>query len=462
MNLDPTGAAPAPGAPPRRHAVLALLAVLSVVTYLDRICISVAGPYVQEELELTPEEWSWVLNAFIISYGLFEIPSGALGDRLGHARVLTRIVVWWSAFTALTGLAWNYAVLVVTRFLFGAGEAGAYPNITGVIGRWFPAGERARAQGIVWAASRVGGALSPLLVVPLLRAVGWHGTFFLFGALGFAWAVVWSRGYRALARSLPAEPARAGGTEAAGGGRTEGADATRGGGAENKRGCAPLAGVPWRILFRSRQLWLIMLMYWCYVWGSIFYLGWFPTYLVKGRGLSLEEMSLFAALPFVLGALGNAVGGRLGDRLVRRYGLSLGRRLMGTTCLLLSAALLAATALTTGKMTGVVLLALGFGVMDCMLPSAWSLCVDVGGRHSGAVSGAMNTAGSAGGFACTWLFGQLVGAVGDYSNPMFFIAGMVSFAACLFWLIDPTKPIFPPAGPDGPTAPPPTPAPAAA
>ncbi|MCI0350590.1 MAG: hypothetical protein L0Z53_14295, partial [Acidobacteriales bacterium] len=145
---------------------------------------------------------------------------------------------------------------------------------------------------------------------------------------------------------------------------------------------------------------------------------------------------------FGIGAIGNALGGRLGDRLVGRFGLSLGRRLMGTVCLFVSAGFLVATALTTGKMSGVVLLAIGFGVMDCMLPSAWSLCLDVGGRYSGAVSGAMNTAGSAGGFACTWLFGYLVGAYGDYSIPIFLIAGMVSIAACLFWLIDPTKPVF--------------------
>lgn len=409
----------------KRHVVLSLLGVLSVITYIDRICIGVAGPRIQAELGLTPEQWSWVLNAFLISYGVFEIPTGAMGDRLGQRRVLTRIVVWWSAFTSLTGAAWNYGVLVLMRFLFGAGEAGAYPNISGVISRWFPVAERARAQGIVWGASRVGGALSPLIVVPLMVFFGWRGAFFVFGALGIIWAVIWYAWYRDHPTQQPGVSA------------TELAEISSGGGASVSH-----AGVPWRQLFRSRQLWLIMGMYWCYVWGSIFYLGWFPTYLVKGRGLTEAEMGVFASLPFILGAIGNTLGGRLGDRLVLRHGLSLGRRLMGTTCLLVSAGFLVATASTTGKITGVVLLALGFGVMDCMLPSAWSLCLDIGGRYSGAVSGAMNTAGSAGGFACTWMFGYLVGAFGDYNVPMFIIAGMVSIAGCLFWLIDPTKPIF--------------------
>jgi MFS transporter, ACS family, glucarate transporter len=409
----------------KRHVVLTLLGSLSVITYIDRICIGVAGPRIQDELGLSPVEWSWVLNAFLISYGLFEIPTGAMGDRTGHRRVLTRIVVWWSVFTSLTGAAWNFVVLVLTRFLFGAGEAGAYPNISGVISRWFPVAERARAQGIVWAASRVGGALSPLIVVPLMVLVGWRGMFYVFGAFGILWAIVWYAWYRDHPTLQP------------GVSREELAEIQAGGGAPPAH-----SGVPWGRLFRSRQLWMIMAMYWCYVWGSIFYLGWFPTYLVKGRGLTEAEMGVFASLPFILGAIGNTLGGRLGDRLVRRYGLSLGRRLMGTTCLLLSAGFLVATASTTGKISGVVLLALGFGVMDCMLPSAWSLCLDIGGRYSGAVSGAMNTAGSAGGFACTWLFGYLVGAFGDYSIPMFIIAGMVSIAACLFWLVDPTRPIF--------------------
>lgn len=174
----------------KRHVVLSFLGVLSVITYLDRICIGIAGPRIQDELMLTPEQWSWVLNAFLISYGLFEIPSGAMGDRIGHRRVLTRIVIWWSAFTSLIGAAWNFGVLALTRFLFGAGEAGAYPNMSGVISNWFPITERARAQGIVWAASRVGGALSPLIVVPLMALVGWRGTFYAFGGLGIIWAIV--------------------------------------------------------------------------------------------------------------------------------------------------------------------------------------------------------------------------------------------------------------------------------
>src|SRR4051812_29417560 len=146
---------------------------LAIITFLDRISIAVAGPRIQEELHITPERWGWVIGAFVLAYGLFEIPTGALGDRIGQRSVLTRIVLWWSAFTCLTGAAMGFPSLVATRFLFGAGEAGAFPNASGVVVRWFSVNERARIQGYIWAASRVGGAISPLIVVPLQSIMGW-------------------------------------------------------------------------------------------------------------------------------------------------------------------------------------------------------------------------------------------------------------------------------------------------
>lgn len=408
----------------KRHIVLGFLAVLSIITYLDRVCIGVAGPRIQDELGLSSEQWGWVLSVFILSYGVFEIPSGALGDRYGHRRVLMRIVVWWSIFTSLTGAAWNYATLLTTRLLFGAGEAGAWPNVAGSTGRWFPPQERARAQGVIWAASRVGGAISPWLVVPLMATVGWRGTFYIFGGIGVVWAIAWFGWYRDHPSQQPGITAQ------------ELAEIGAAGEAREA------AAVPWKKLFRSPRLWLIMAMYWTYVWGSMFYLTWFPTYLVKGRGLTESEMGKYAALPFILGTIGNLVGGAWCDRLSRRYGLSLGRRLVGSTCLFVSALFLVATALTTGKISGVILLGVGFGVMDGMLPAAWAMCLDVGGRYSGAVTGAMNSAGQAGGFVCTLLFGYLVQASGDYNRPIFVIAAMVMISAWLFWKIDAARPLI--------------------
>jgi MFS family permease len=408
----------------KRFVVLSFLGSLSVITYLDRVCIAVAGPRMQRDLHLGPEQWGWVMGVFVLAYGLFEIPTGALGDRTGPRRVLTRIVVWWSGFTMLTGAMTGFAALAVTRFLFGAGEAGAFPTMSAVVARWFPPGERARAQGCIWGASRIGGAISPWLVVPLIAAFGWRSIFFIFGWLGLGWAWLWQRWIRD-------EPARQPGITAA-------ELAEIGPAASAARG----EPVPWGRLLRSGQLWLLMAMFSCYVWGSIFYLTWFPTYLVQGRGLTEKEMGLCAALPFLLGCAGNLLGGYLSDRLSRRYGLAIGRRTVGSASLVLSALCLGGTALTQGKASGVILLSLGFGVMDCMLPTAWALCLDLGRQFSGVVSAAMNTAGQAGGFVCSVLFGYLVKAWGRYDLPLLVIAGMVLLSAGLFWQIDPTRPIL--------------------
>ena len=366
----------------------------------------------QADLDISPAKWGWVMGIFVLAYSVFEIPSGALGDRVGQRKILARIVLWWSAFTSFTGMLSNFTALIVVRFLFGAGEAGAYPNITGVIARWFSPEQRARAQGCVWGASRVGGAVAPRVVVPLMLAIGWRLTFSVFGSLGIIWVIVWLARYR---DPIPEGPALAAHARNA---------------------------VPWRTLFRNPQLWLIMAMYWCYVWGSIFYLTWFHTYLVKGRGFTEAEMGVYASLPFIMGAAGNLFGGWLSDRLVKTHGLRHGRRVVGSVCLAASALLLCATALTRGKVSGVVFLTLGFGIMDCMLPSAWAICSDVGRQFSGAVSGAMNTAGNAGGFVCSVLFGYLVEKSGTYHTPLFVIAAMVMVSAFLFWRIDASKPLI--------------------
>jgi fucose permease len=175
----------------------------------------------------------------------------------------------------------------------------------------------------------------------------------------------------------------------------------------------------------------------------MFYLSWLHTYLVNGRGLTEQEMGAYSALPFLMGMIGTLTGGFLGDRLVKRLGLSLGRRLMGSVSLGLTTLIFLATAMTSGKVSAIVLLSVGFGVMDCMLPSAWAICLDVGGPYAGAVSGAMNMAGSFGGFACAVSFGYLVKACGNYNGPLLAVAAMVAVSAVLFWMLDPTQPLLP-------------------
>jgi MFS transporter, ACS family, glucarate transporter len=160
-----------------RYWVLAILFLLSTITFLDRVCMNVVSKYVKADLGLNNEQFGYILGAFSLAYALFEMPTGIMGDRLGPRRILTRVVLWWSAFTALTGLVSGFYSLISVRFLFGVGEAGAYPNASNVISRWFPKQEVGRAQSIIWMAARIGGALTPLLVIPLVHAVGWRWSF---------------------------------------------------------------------------------------------------------------------------------------------------------------------------------------------------------------------------------------------------------------------------------------------
>lgn len=412
---------------PVRYLLLIFFVGLGLITFLDRICFSVAGTRIMAELELDPGQWGWVQSIFILGYGLFQIPLGALADRRGPRLIITLIVLWWSVFTVATGLAGGLVSLLAIRFLFGLGEAGAYPAMSVVVGRWFPTSERGLAQGFIWGASRLGGALSPLLVVPVQQLYGWRVAFYVLGGLGMLWGAIWWLWFR----DRPEEKASVTAAEIA----------------TISAGKIPSArlAVPWRRIFAAPKLWVIVLMYFFYVFGSWFYFTWLPTYLEKGRQFSEDEMKVFYTLPFLVAVMSNVGSGMLSDRLSRRYGRRIGRVAVGASSLALAAVCLALTATLPGSnKVGIgICVTLGLGIMDCMLPCAWALCLDVGQRYSGTVSGAMNTAGSLGGFLCALLFGWVVKTTGNYNLPVLGIAAMVFVSAVLFAFINPDRPIVP-------------------
>ena len=402
----------------KRYAVVGLLSVVSVITFLDRMAISVLGPRIQHDLGLTPEQWGWVLSAYVIAYGLFEIPSGALGDRHGQRRELSRIAAWWSGFTALTGACTRFIPLAIVRFCFGIGSAGAYPNASGVLWRWLPARERARGQGAVWAASRLGGALAPLLLVPLAIHFGWRSVFWVLAVIGALWALAWWLWYH----DRPAEQPGIEPEELAEIGERRAA-AHGGKGALGR-------------LLKLPQLWLIVLAYGCYGAGSWFYFNWFPTWMVHAGHFTLRQMGVYAAFPFLLGIGSNLIGGTVCDRLALRIGLRRATRLMTAGCLIVGAGLLLAMSLATHRAAIVILASAGFATMDLMLPAAWAMCMSIGGNHGGAATGVMNTAGQAGGVLCTLAFGYIVGATGNYELPVQAVALMVLIAAIVFSRVD--------------------------
>ena len=406
-----------------QHRVLGLVSLLSVITYLDRVCIAVAGPRMQDSLHISPQAWGWVTSVFFVSYSAFEIPSGVMGDRSGARRVLTRIVLWWSAFTSFTGAVYRYSILLLVRFCFGMGEAGAYPNVSVVIGRWIPARDRARAWGIVWMSSQIGGAIAPLLVVPVQAYYGWRASFYLFGFLGVIWGAVWYWWYR----DSPAEKA----------GVSEAELAELGGGSPARQH----HGLPWGAALRSANLWRLMAIAACYVYALSFFQSWFQTYLVRDRGFS-EGQLVLSALPYIVGACANGLGGLTSDWLVRRFGLRAGRRVVGVAGLAVAGVFLIATISTRNNTAALIFLALVYGGITFQQPNLCAVCVDLSSRHAGAVLGFANTAANAASAVSSIAFGYLVGHFGSYSAPLVPMVVALGTGMLLWLIVDPTQELF--------------------
>jgi sugar phosphate permease len=398
------------------HRIVTLLILLFGITYLDRVCISVAGPRIQEDLHIGPVGWGWVTGAFTISYGLFEIPSGILGDRIGPRRVLTRIVLWWSAFTALTGAATGYYPLLVTRFLFGAGEAGAFPNAGVVISRWFPPARRATMCGVALMASQIGGALAPLLVVPIQSRYGWRASFYVFGVLGACWAIAWYAWFRD-------SPHQEGGAE-----RFEQQEVRTPNG-------APESAFPWRSALRSRSVTAMLATAFCYVYAYNFFQTWFHTFLVKGRGFS-EAGLLLSALPYIIAVFANLSGGAASDALVRRIGPKRGRRALGVASLTVAGLFTVAAMLSQHQILTVVYLAIVYGAITFQQSGVFGVCLDIGQRHAGAMVGLMNTASQIGGLVGSVAYGYIVEHFGNYDAPFVPMAALLFLGAMLWLRID--------------------------
>jgi MFS transporter, ACS family, glucarate transporter len=396
-----------------RYGVVGLLVFLFAITYLDRVCISVAGPRMQKDLQIGPVGWGWVTGIFTLSYGLFEIPTGALGDKIGPRRVLTRIVLWWSAFTALTGAAGSYYPLLLIRFFFGAAEAGAFPNASIVVSRWFPPARRATLSGITLMASQIGGALAPLLVVPIQGRYGWRASFFVFGGLGVLWAMLWYLWFR----DSPAEKDAVV--------RAPHAAAV----------AAQELGFPWRAALRSPSVLALLGAAFCYVYAYNFFQTWFHTFLVKGRGFN-EASLLLSALPYVVAACANLGGGAASDFLVRKWGLKRGRRALGAAALTCAGLLTIGATLTRQPVLTVILLSLVYGAITFQQSGVFGVCMDMGKKHSGSMVGLMNTSSQLGGFLGSVAYGYIVKRFDSFDAPFVPMAGLLLVGALLWLKVD--------------------------
>ncbi len=440
-----------------RYGVLAFACVLSTITYLDRVCFGSVADYIKAEFGLTDFQKGMLFSAFALAYAAFEVPSGALGDLFGPRRTLLRIVLWWSFFTAATGLIlptpslpWlGFALLLAVRFLFGMGEAGAYPNIARAFHSWFPFQQRGTAKGAVWMAGRFGGGITPLVVLALVTTsttpeggpiILWRHIFWIFGVLGLVWCFFFARWFRDRPEDKPevneAEAALISGGEKAHDG--------------------PRA-VPWRALRGNANLWALCLMYFCSSYGWYFNITWLPGYLKSQHGVSADTWgfwttSLMTGAPLLAGSLACLIGGVLTDGFIRRTGnRKWGRRLFGIVGHGVCAVCYFLSVFAEDPRLFVVAIALAAFWNDLTMGSSWAICLDIGKQYSGVVSGCMNTVGNLGGFAAGIGTGLVLdwAKSSDAADPArlgwqinLLSFGAVYVVATFLWLrIDSTKPV---------------------
>jgi MFS transporter, ACS family, glucarate transporter len=405
-----------------RHTLVGFTLALVAVAYLDRVCISTAAPAIKTDLGLRDWQMGVVFSAFTLSYALFEVPSGWFADRFGARLTLTRIVVWWSAMTAATGLAWGFRSLVAVRLLFGVGEAGTFPATARAYARWLPERERGRAFGLAIMMGALGGALTQPLVVFLLGVMSWRHAFPIFGCVGVLWAAAWWHWFR----DDPAEHRSVNAAELA---------EMIAGGAERR----PREHVPWRELARNPSLAALCAMYMGAIYGWYFYLTWLPTYLLRARGFDLRQMGFLAALPLLAVAAGVSSGGWLSDRLAERWGARSGRRALGLIGFPLAATAICAAVTTPDPTAAAWLLAAAAGLAALGIAPAWVVTVEMGGVHAGVVSGAMNMCGNLGGALSPLVVGFCLERWDSWQAPLFSVAAFYLLAAFCWLLVDPAQ-----------------------
>jgi sugar phosphate permease len=410
-----------------RWYVMFLISLMYLITYLDRVNISTVAPVISKEFGFDKVTMGVIFSAFVWSYAAFQVPGGWLGDRLGPRRVLAVIVSYWSIMTAFTAAATSALSFTIIRFLFGIGEAGAFPVATRAMQQWYPRQERGLCQGISHSASRLGAAIAPPLVVAIMATLGWHWVFYICGAVGILWSVLWYLTYR----NLPEEHGLVSKAELA---YIRGVDAK---GNIKPPEHTQQESVPWATLLRSPNMWAIMCAYFTYVYCLWIFLTWLPSYLVEYRHFTLVKVGILASLPLWAGVIGDTVGGLAADWLFTKTGNArLAVRLVAIVGMLGCVVFMVPAALTENPYTAVYCLTAALFFLECTIGPSWSVPMHVGGKYSGTVSGMMNMAGNIGGALSPTVFGLLVQFAGSWVAPFIVSAVLLVLGAAVwaFWL----------------------------
>jgi ACS family glucarate transporter-like MFS transporter len=425
-----------------RYTVLAWACSLSMLTYIDRVCIKQVGADMQADLGLSKQDFGWLFSAFGLAYAMFEVPSGWLGDRFGPRQVLCRIVLWWSLFTALTGCVWKFhyslgvvpmpgfladyfspiplafsslVLLVIIRFLFGAGEAGAYPNTARALRNWFPYTRRGLAQGLLWTFGRWGGAIAPVLITVFALPFGWRGAFIAFGVVGFIWVILFAYYFHNSPKEHP-----------------DVNDAERAF-IQEKGDDQPRLPLSWGTMLRSPTLWCLSGMYFFSNAGWCFFITWDVEYYKTVLNLDGGMLVLASGAPLFFGGVACLSGGFITDRQVRVWGPRWGRTLQGSVAYALGGTFFLLALVAGHPLLSVASLCIASFFKDFAMAVSWSTCIDVGHRYSGTVSGFMNMVGNLGTFVAPPIIAYLAKDRGDWGLALVFSAS-VFFLASICWL----------------------------
>jgi MFS transporter, ACS family, glucarate transporter len=410
-----------------RYRVVALATGLGMITYLDRACIATLAPGITRDLGLSTIQMGYVFTAFQLAYALFEIPTAWWADRRGTRSVLSRIVLWWSALTASTAAAFNYPMLLAIRFLFGMGEAGAWPCVARTFARWIPVRERGRVQGVFFAGAHLVGGLTPALVLWLLTFMSWRAIFVTFGTVGLVWVAIWHTWFR----NDPSEHA------------SVGAEELRTIVAERPPDSGHATGWEyWGRLIHNRNMLAMCVMYVPNCMIFYFCITWLPTYLKQRHGFDAGSLGIFAGLPLIVSMPGDLLGGLVTDRLAARYGLRIGRCGLGAAAYVIAGVALLAAAASSTPAVAATLIALATGMTMFTLGAAWGTVIEMGRNHVGVVGATMNSVGNLAAMLNPLIVAYSVQWFNNWNLPLYLMGGLFLLGALCWMLVDPEQPVF--------------------
>jgi sugar phosphate permease len=406
-----------------RYLILAVMCLMYFIAYIDRVNISVAGPLIKQEFGLSATQLGLVFSAFAYPYAAMQIFGGWCADKFGPRRVLTVLSIIWAVATVLCGFAWGMTSLMVARFLLGIGEGGAFPTATRAFTFWLPATERGFAQGITHSFARLGGAVTPPIVIGITALYGWRESFIILGAISLLWTVL----YVWVFRNTPVEHRW-----------VKPAELAEISSQAEVLARAAKGKTPWKEMIR--KMWLVTFVDFCYGWSLWVFLTWLPSYLKDARGFDLKQMALFTALPLLAGVIGDTLGGVVSDAVFKRTGdLKFARRIMLVIGLGGALIFILPMVYTRDPILAVALLSASFFFLELTNAVLWSLPIDIAGAYAGTAGGMMNTGFGVAGMISPVVFGYLIQTTGSYEVPFGVSALLLAVGVVAALFIDPTR-----------------------